>query len=78
MKENPLTQTIAGAVITTGLTISGSAVLQKYQNDASERNRFLDGAQVTAQSADKLLVQSYNALEQLGNDTAMNGFDHYI
>ncbi|WP_146041987.1 hypothetical protein [Pseudomonas protegens] len=71
-------QTIAGAVITTGLTLLGTAVLQKYQNDAAERTRFLDGAQVTAQATTKLLIQGYNALEQLRSSTDKKGFEFYI
>ncbi|RMM79800.1 hypothetical protein ALQ71_00042 [Pseudomonas coronafaciens pv. striafaciens] len=71
-------QTIAGAVITTGLTLLGTAVLQKYQNDASERARFLDGAQATAQATAKLLILGYNALEQLRDDTYKKGFEFYI
>ncbi|NBF08172.1 hypothetical protein [Pseudomonas sp. Fl4BN1] len=78
MKDNALLQTITGAVITTGLTLLGTAVLQKYQNDAAERTRFLDGAQVTAQATTKLLMQDYNALEQLRSSTDKKGFEFYI
>lgn len=78
VKDNTLAQTIAGAFITTGLTLLGTAYLQSKQNETAERVRFLDGAQATAQATTKLLIQGYNALEQLRDATEKKGFDFYI
>ncbi|MCF5709504.1 hypothetical protein GIV19_19775 [Pseudomonas syringae] len=78
MKDNALAHTIAGAIITTGLTLSGTAYLQNKQNETAERVRFLDGAQATAQATTKLLIQGYNALKQLKDATEKKGFQFYI
>lgn len=77
VKDTSFTQTIAAAVITTGLTLLGTATLQKSQNDTAERTRFLDGAQVTAQATTKLLIQGYDALVELRDTSSKKGLDFY-
>ncbi|KPX19192.1 Uncharacterized protein ALO71_01198 [Pseudomonas amygdali pv. dendropanacis] len=70
MSENSLASTIAGAIITTGLTLLGTSLLQGRESDRANHAKFLDGAQATAQETSKLLAEGYSALETLTQDSS--------
>ena len=78
LTSNALVQTIAGAIITTSLTLFGTAYLQNTQNNTTEKIRFLDGAQLTAETTAKILITGYNSLVKLRDATDRKGFEFYV
>lgn len=77
-KDNVLLQTALGAIITTCLTLTGTALLQKSQNDNAENLKFLDGAQSAAQETSRLLVKGYSALDELRRSSTGKGLRQYL
>ncbi|MCY1417813.1 hypothetical protein D9M71_333550 [compost metagenome] len=65
MAESTWLQTAAASLLTAALTLAGTSCQQSHLDERADREKFLDGAQVTAQETSRLLDEGYNALAQL-------------
>jgi hypothetical protein len=58
-------QTAAASLLTAAITLAGTNWQQAHQEERADREKFLDGAQATAQETSRLLDEGYNALAHL-------------
>ena len=66
--------TLAASLLTAALTLAGTAWMTNSQNARSDNERFIDGAQETAQETSQLLYAGYNELEKLVQASESQGW----
>lgn len=65
MNKPSFLETLTAPLLAAAITLAGTAWMTNSQNARSDNERFIDGAQETAQETSQLLYAGYNELEKL-------------
>lgn len=77
MSESSAWQAVTIPLLTTALTVACSVLLLVHQENRADRERFIDGAQTTAQETAHLLDEGYLELSKLINASGNQGWKDF-